>query len=279
MVSFFVGLEVKLNFVEVLKHPKLRKRMKKLKYVLQLMVSIIVWVIMAILSLLLFVFDFLIWLFTFWWDKRLWLLHRYSTLWAMTYIYINPFWRIRFEGRENVTPGKVYVIISNHQSAFDIVLLYRLFMHFKWVAKRELIKVPVIGWNLLLNKYILIDRKNAFSSKKLLKEGLKNLAMGSSVLIFPEGTRSPDGKVKRFKEGAFLLAQQAKVSVLPVVIDGSKEVLPSPGIVNLKQTFTIKILPEIPYESFKDINTGEFTKSVNKLIEGAHRKLKPSRYN
>jgi 1-acyl-sn-glycerol-3-phosphate acyltransferase len=197
----------------------------------------------------------------------------------MFQVHINPFWRIRFEGKENLDKKKVYIIVSNHQSAFDIALLYRINTHFKWVSKRELVKVPVIGWNLLLNKYILIDRKNAFSSKKLLQEGCKNLKMGSSVLIFPEGTRTPDGKVRRFKEGAFLLAQQAKVSILPLVIEGSKDVLPKPGIINVVQKFTIRVLPEIPYDSFKDMDAAELTKDVNKLILDTHSAMAPKWYN
>ncbi|HPI44772.1 MAG TPA: 1-acylglycerol-3-phosphate O-acyltransferase, partial [Tenuifilaceae bacterium] len=240
--------------------------MEKLKYSLQLLGSAFVWIVMGVLAFILFFGDFTVWLLTFWWDKRLFWLHRYSIFWAMFHVHLNPFWRIKFESKENIVKDKVYVIVSNHQSAFDIALLYRINIHFKWVAKRELVRVPVIGWNLLLNKYILIDRKNAFSSKKLLHEGGKNLKMGSSVLIFPEGTRTPDGRVKRFKEGAFLLAKQAQVSILPLVIEGSKDVLPKPGVISLIQTFTIRVLPEIPYESFKDTDVAELTKDVNKLI-------------
>ena len=252
--------------------------MEKLKYSFQLLVSALAWAVMGVLAFILFWGDFIVWLLTFWWDKRLFWLHRYSIFWAMFHVHLNPFWRIKFEGRENINKDKVYVIVSNHQSAFDIALLYRINTHFKWVAKRELIRVPVIGWNLLLNKYILIDRKNAFSSKKLLHEGCENLKTGSSVLIFPEGTRTPDGRVRRFKEGAFLLAKQAQVSILPLVIEGSKDVLPKPGIINLVQTFTIKVLPEIPYESFKDTDVAELTKNINKLIQDAHAQMEPKWY-
>jgi len=253
--------------------------MEKLKYSFQLLSSVLMWVVMGFLAFVLFWGDFIVWLLTFWWDKRLFWLHRYSIFWAMFHIHINPFWRIKFVGKENLDKKKVYVIVSNHQSAFDIALLYRINTHFKWVSKRELVKVPVIGWNLLLNKYILIDRKNAFSSKKLLFEGCKNLKMGSSVLVFPEGTRTPDGKVRRFKEGAFLLAQQAQVSILPIVIEGSKDVLPKPGIIKLVQSFTIKVLPEIPYDSFKDMDVAALTKNVNKLILDTHMAMSPKWYN
>ena len=167
-----------------------------------LIVSIFLWLFVAITAFLLFLIDFVVWLLTFWWDRRLKLLHKYSSVWAMFYIWINPGWRIKVSGLEKIDKSKSYVIVCNHQSAFDIVLLYRLFTHFKWVAKKELAKVPVIGWNLILNNSILIDRASAVSTKKI-SQGLKHLKGGSSVLIFPEGTRTKDGQVKRFKEGHF----------------------------------------------------------------------------
>lgn len=252
--------------------------MKKVKHILQVLMSVFLWTYLVVTALALFVIDFVVWLLTFWWDKRLWILHGYSIFWAMFYLKINPFWKVKIEGRNKVKKGQVYVIVSNHQSAFDIVLLYRLYMHFKWVAKRELARVPVIGWNLLLNRHILIDRASAVSTKHMFQKGLAHIKNGSSVLIFPEGTRSVNGRFRRFKEGAFLLAQKAEVPILPVVIDGTIDILPKSGIVNLKQSLTIKILDEIPWKSFKDKPVQEFTKEVSAKMEGEHRKIAPARY-
>ncbi|HRU86555.1 MAG TPA: lysophospholipid acyltransferase family protein, partial [Tenuifilum sp.] len=171
-----------------------------------------------------------------------------------------------------------YVIVCNHQSAFDIVLLYRLFTHFKWVAKKELAKVPVIGWNLILNNSILIDRASAVSTKKMISQGLKHLKGGSSVLIFPEGTRTKDGQVKRFKEGAFLLAKQANSPILPVVIEGSKDIIPKPGIVKLRQNLTLKVLDPIEVEEVLSTSVPDLTKRLNQLIMEEHKKLAPEKY-
>ena len=135
----------------------------------------IVWLLVGLTSLSFFLIDVLIWFLTFWWDKRLWLLHRYSCVWAMFYIWANPFWKIELTGRENVRKGQPYIIISNHQSAFDIVLLYKLWMHFKWVAKREIFRIPVIGWNLWLNKHIAIDRTSVRSAGKKILVRQQNL--------------------------------------------------------------------------------------------------------
>ncbi len=252
--------------------------MNRIKLALKLIVSVILWLFLAVTSFLFFIIDFAVWLLTCWWDKRLIILQKYSTIWAMFYIWINPGWKVKVLGLEKIDKNKAYVIVSNHQSAFDIVLLYRLYTHFKWVAKRELAKVPVIGWNLLLNDSILIDRASAVSTKKMIVKGLKHLSMGNSILIFPEGTRSKDGRVKRFKEGAFLLAQQSKVPILPVVIEGSKDIFPKPAIINLRQELTIKVLDPINIETVTASTVPELTKFVNQLITTEHEMLAPEKY-
>jgi 1-acyl-sn-glycerol-3-phosphate acyltransferase len=252
--------------------------MKGAKLILMLIVSIFLWLFVAITAFLLFLVDLVVWLLTFWWDRRLKLLQKYSSVWAMFYIWINPGWRINALGLEKIDKSKSYVIVSNHQSAFDIVLLYRLYTHFKWVAKKELAKVPVIGWNLILNNSILIDRASTVSTKKMIAQGLKHLKGGSSVLIFPEGTRTKDGQVKRFKEGAFLLAKQANAPILPVVIEGSKDIFPKPGIIKLRQNITLKVLDPIDAEEVQSTSVTDMTKRLNQLIMEEHKTLAPEKY-
>lgn len=255
-----------------------KTEMKSLSAIFKYTISTLLWIFVAITAILFFVGDFVVWLFTFWWDKKLKLVHLYSTYWAMFYIRINPGWQAKTEGLEKIDKEAAYVIVSNHQSAFDIVLLYGLYTHFKWVAKKELAKVPVIGWNLILNRCILLDRASQASAKKMIANGLKNLHMGNSLLIFPEGTRSKDGQVKRFKEGAFLLAQQAKVPMLPVVIEGSKDIFPSPGVINLRQQLQIRVLDPIPVDEVLSSSVADLTNRVNSLIAEEHRKMAPNKY-
>lgn len=239
----------------------------------------IFWLLIGASAFTFFILDALIWLLTFWWDRRLWLLHRYSIVWSLFYIWVNPFWKIDFKGKENIRKGQSYIIVSNHQSAFDIVLLYRLWMHFKWVAKRELFKVPVIGWNLWLNKHIAIDRTSLKGARKMITEAQKNLNMRNSVLIFPEGTRSTDGIIKRFRDGAFVLAKKTNFPILPVVIEGSMEVFPKKGyVLKGSQTFRMRILPEISPESYQNKSVDELTKEVHKIMTIEHQKLAPQYY-
>lgn len=198
----------------------------------------------------------------------------------MLYIWLNPLWRINMVGKENIRKNQPYVIVSNHQSALDILVLYRLFTHFKWVAKKELFRVPVVGWNLWLNRYITVDRKNPKDALRMIQQGLAHLRMGSSVLLFAEGTRTLDGKVKRFKEGAFLLAKKANVPILPVVIDGTLEALPKNGFtISGKHSFKIHILPEISTDILTQMEPAELAKFVNQIIEDKHREIAPKYYS
>jgi 1-acyl-sn-glycerol-3-phosphate acyltransferase len=239
----------------------------------------IVWLLIGISAFLFFLLDAVVWLLSFWWDKRLWLLHRYSIVWAMFYIWINPFWKIDIAGEKNIRKGQPYIIISNHQSAMDIVLLYRLRMHFKWVAKREIFKIPVIGWNLWLNRHIAIDRTSVKGALKMIKQAQEHLKQGNSVLIFPEGTRSTDGKIKRFKDGAFVLAKKANYPILPVVIEGTMEVLPKEGYtIKGKQTLKMRILPEVAPENFQNMDVVELTQTLHNQLSEAHAQLAPQHY-
>lgn len=208
------------------------------------------------------------------------MLHRYSIFWAMFYIRINPFWKIDIQGEEHIRKGQPYIIISNHQSAMDIVLLYRLRMHFKWVAKREIFNIPVIGWNLWLNRHIAIDRTRLKGALKMVKEAQYHLNRNTSVLIFPEGTRSTDGQIKRFKDGAFVLAKKTEYPVLPVIIDGSMEVIPKNGYtIKGKQVLKMRILPAILPDEYREKEIGQFIEEVHTLCVNTHKQIAPQYYD
>jgi 1-acyl-sn-glycerol-3-phosphate acyltransferase len=188
-------------------------------------------------------------------------------------------WRIDISGLKNIRRKQPYIIVSNHQSALDILLLYRLLTHFKWVAKKELFRVPIIGWNLWLNRYITIDRNSPKDAIRMIKRASEHLNMGSSVLLFPEGTRTTDGRVKRFKDGAFLLAKKTSYPILPVVIDGTLKVLPKNGfIISGKQTFRLRVLPEIPANTFANMEPSEMAKYVHNIMLEKHKEMAPNYY-
>ena len=130
-------------------------------------------------------------------------------------------------GREKIRPGQSYVIIANHQSHFDILaLVTRLGIQFRWIIKRELRSVPLFGFALDKSKNIFIDRTDREKAARSIREGIRRLPPGVSVLFFAEGTRSPDGAIQPFKKGGFTTAVESGFPILPVTVNGSRKILP-----------------------------------------------------
>lgn len=183
-------------------------------------------------------------------------LQQYSCFWASLYIWFNPYWSVTISGKEHVDPKKSYVMVSNHASMADILVIFASFLHFKWVSKKEMFKAPFLGWNMWLNGYVGIDRGNPNSREQCMKDCRVWLKKGSPVFFFPEGTRSKDGKLKEFKQGAFRLAAETGVDILPMVISGSSQAIPKHSILlNRKSKMHLQILPPVPVSqaSFEEV--------------------------
>lgn len=190
-------------------------------------------------------------------DRRRRWLHLYTCLWAGHYALLMPGWQVRVRGREHIKPGGVYVLCSNHQSHVDTLVLSALFRHFKWVAKANVFRVPFIGWNMTLNGYVALRRGDAASIATMLRTCRGHLDAGSSVFMFPEGTRSRDGRLRGFKHGAFSLAAEAGVPVVPIVLDGTTAALPKSswrlGLDRAKLPITVEVLAPV---SLSDLSPG-----------------------
>lgn len=202
--------------------------------------TVLFWIFFLICMVVLFFPAALIWLLTLPFDRNKKVLHIYSCFWGSLYTWFNPFLRVKIVGKEKLTKGQSYVYCPNHSSMMDIVILYRLFRHFKWVAKKELMKVPFLGWNMFLNGYLALDRKSPSSQIKMMKKAEKLLKRGSSIMIFPEGTRSKDGMLGKFRDGAFLLAQKTGVPVVPIAIEGSRDVF-SDGTIRYHRVYSMTV--------------------------------------
>jgi len=134
---------------------------------------------------------------------------------------------VSLTGSELLEPGVPYIFAANHQSQFDIFALQGyLGFDFRWLLKLELFKIPVFGKAMQLAGYIPVDRAHGRKALQSLDEAARRIAGGTSVAIFPEGTRSPDGRLGQFKAGAIVLAIKAGVPVVPVAIIGTHQVLP-----------------------------------------------------
>jgi 1-acyl-sn-glycerol-3-phosphate acyltransferase len=146
------------------------------------------------------------------------------------FTYVNPFWDIELTGPVPENPRNPYVVVSNHFSQADPPIIARVPWEMKWVAKKELFDLPFAGWLLKLSGDIPVDRSSKQSRARVLVRAAKYLANRCSVMFFPEGTRSRDGRVHRFSDGAFRLAIKEGVPVLPLAIDGTHDALPKHSI-------------------------------------------------
>jgi 1-acyl-sn-glycerol-3-phosphate acyltransferase len=147
-----------------------------------------------------------------------------------TLTYVNPLWDIEVDGAFPDDPRAPYVVVSNHLSQGDPPIIARVPWEMKWVAKAELFDLPLAGWLLHMSGDIPVDRRSRRSRTNVLVRAREYLRNRCSVMFFPEGTRSPDGRVHRFADGAFRLAIQEGVSVLPIAIDGTRDALPKHSI-------------------------------------------------
>jgi len=160
-------------------------------------------------------------------------------------ISLNKGWQVDFKGTEKICPGENYIIVVNHQSVIDPFLLFALPIHFKLVAKEWVFKFPLIGLILRLCNHILAEQGATLFACR------KHLRSGTSVVIFPEGTRSSNGSILPFKKGAFLLSVMSGACILPIVIDGGREVLPKYGrTLGQKALIKVHILDPIDPSEF-----------------------------
>lgn len=217
-------------------------------------VSILYYILLTVWSLAYFVFMLVLYAVTVSFDKERVLLHKASRIWALSIFRLNPLWRLRIEGAHFIDPRKSYVITVNHQSMLDIPLMYVLpRINFKWVAKSAVYKWPLFGIVLRLHGDITVDGNGSVrKTLQFVDKGRQHLDNGTSVIIFPEGTRSRDGQIHNFKEGAFMLARHAGVGVLPCVIDGCKNFIkgwrlqPTTFVVRITQPVTAAEVQETP---------------------------------
>lgn len=236
------------------------------------LMSILVWGVSIVLSVAFFIPALLLFLLTFWWDPNRRILHYYTCVWGASYAFINPLLRVRVEDRERLKIKGARIFVCNHQSLYDISVIFHLFTHLKWIAKKSLFRIPFVGWNMTMNGYINLDREDRKSQEKMLNKSIAYLNRGSSLMIFPEGTRTPDGAIKRFKGGAFKLAFDTMTPVVPLVIDGSFQAVPKHGVfMKHAQKIIIKVLdPVFPkdFDSYRSLRD-----HVRQLMENAYAEL------
>jgi 1-acyl-sn-glycerol-3-phosphate acyltransferase len=235
----------------------------------RVVLSLLFWTFLVTSSIALFPVAVLVWAVTAPFDRRRVVLHRFTCFWGSLYTWLNPAWPLRVVGRERIRRDETYVMVSNHLSLLDILVLFRLFTHFKWVSKIENFRVPLIGWNMSLNGYVKLRRGDRGSVVEMMQECDRLLAQGNSVMMFPEGTRSPTGRMRAFKTGAFELALRNQRPLLPICVQGTADALPKRGFVlRGRHPLLVTVLEPIPYDRFRGLSAEDLAQQVREVLSG-----------
>lgn len=165
--------------------------------------------------------------------------------------------KIFVEGKELLNPDAEYIFISNHISYLDIpILMQAIPNNIRFIYKKSMNKIPIFGWAMYLTKYIPIDRENGREAMKSLKKAAELTDKGISIVIFPEGTRSDDGKIMEFKRGFSVLADEAKKEIVPVLIKGSNNILGKDSFKITPGKAGVKIFPPVEFTRDKKLFDG-----------------------
>lgn len=210
------------------------------------MLTILYYLVCLVVALVLYVASFIALVVCYPFDKKRVVVHTLSK-WITDVIFGLPlFMKREVIGVENIDPKQAYVVTLNHNSMVDIICIYNLPLVFKWVSKKEVYRIPIVGRLLYAHGDIVINRASAKEAMQLVHDkGKEWLAKGASVSIFPEGTRSKDGEIHNFKAGAFILAKDAGVPILPIVLDGTNRMVRKGWLMNWRNKITIRVLPPI----------------------------------
>jgi 1-acyl-sn-glycerol-3-phosphate acyltransferase len=215
----------------------------------------------------LFPISLFVWFFTVLFDKKLRLLQFFANVWGASYIWLNPFLSVEVKGKENIETGKTYIITPNHSSLLDIPAIHAIFLHFKWISKESLKYVPLIGWNMVLNKTIFISRDDPKSQLEMMRKCEHNLDIGNSIMIFPEGTRYRGKETGAFLNGAFLLSKKKQIDILPIAITYSHDSVIDGPVFLHKTKVMVEVLKAVPFDEYK--KTRDLRDAVKSRIEEA----------
>lgn len=209
--------------------------------------AIVLWISVASTSLFFSSLVLICFPFVFPFDRERHSLHGIAIAWAKTILFLNPWWKFEVLGRENLPPhNKAVVYVANHNSQTDILAMFLLGMRFRWLSKDTVFKIPFLGWAMHACGYVSVTRGNKGSHARCMEESKEHLKHGTSMVFFPEGTRSRDGVMQAFKSGAFRLASETGSPVVPITLSGTAALLPKgsafPSVTDVK----IVVHPAIP---------------------------------
>lgn len=192
--------------------------------------------------------------------------HRVAVTWGRTLFALGPAWSHEVRGRENLPPenAEPYIMIANHTSAADIWALFLVGGQFRWLSKDAMFRIPLVGTAMRWAGYVSVTRGDKKSQYQAVETSRMWIRKGVSMAFFPEGTRSEDGRVKEFKVGAFRLAQEENVMIVPIVLRGTRDMLVKNSGFPRKAHLDIEILP--PVRSIEGEDSRAFADRVQMIV-------------
>ncbi|HKA36808.1 MAG TPA: lysophospholipid acyltransferase family protein [Thermoanaerobaculia bacterium] len=182
---------------------------------------------------------------------------------------VNPFWTFRVVDRIHPDPRRPYVFVANHRSNADAFLIVRLPWEMKLLAKQAVMNIPLLGWQMRAAGDVPVVRGEKESARRAMEEMRRWLDRRVSVFFFAEGTRSEDGTLGAFREGAFRLAIEAGVDVVPLAIEGTEECLPKHSLIFQPATATITVLPPVSTAGLAAADSAQLAADVRERIRGS----------
>jgi 1-acyl-sn-glycerol-3-phosphate acyltransferase len=235
------------------------------------------WVWLSSIAFILFAFPVAVflWLISLPFDRKRLMNNRWMIIQGIVLTKMSPFWKVKVEGREKIDKKQAYIIIPNHQSMLDIVFFNMLRHRLRWVSKIEIFRIPLVGQEMKMVKYIDLERGNKHSVIRMMEKSVISLHDGISIVIFPEGTRSLTGEIGRFKTGAFQLAIKTDKPLLPVLIDGTGDLLPKKGIIfSRHRNVRLRVLDPVFPGQFGTGDHDELAARVQSMMEEALKELR-----
>ncbi len=200
--------------------------------------------------------------------------HKVARIWAKSILFMSRI-EVIVKGFSNIDPSRSYIYMANHLSNFDIpVLLAYLPVQFRWLAKAELFKIPIFGRGMRGCGYISIDRSNRKEAFKSLDKAAQIIRNGVSVVIFPEGTRSREFKVNKFKKGGFVLAVDSQVSVIPVLISGTWHIMSKSGLRIKPGKVFLEIMEPVETTEYTRKTKDDLMNRINNIISSSFEERK-----
>lgn len=231
------------------------------------MLSILYYIFTLLQVTFFFILSIIVLAVTYPFDKSRRWVHECSRIICKLLFGVPPRVKRTIEGVEHIDKKKSYVMVINHNSGVDIFAAYKIPLNFRWVSKREVFRVPFMGPLLTIHGDIPIERGNPSKAMaKVLSLGKLWLGRGASVAIFPEGTRSKTGEINRFKMGAFNLAKEAEVEILPVVMDGTNRMFRKGWLMNWTNHISIRVLEPISVEQVKQADVKDMAQLVRERM-------------